>query len=111
MCCLRFIVLEVKWIENPAACEIRSVIHFLNAKNIKPADIHQKICEVYRENATSNSVVRRWIRQFNEGREQVHDEEGSGRPFLVNKELVRAVEERVKENCRFTISDLSTKFC
>jgi hypothetical protein len=29
-----------KKIEKPAACGILSVIHFLNAKNIKPADIH-----------------------------------------------------------------------
>lgn len=99
-----------KFIENPAACEIRSVIRFLNAKNIKPVDIHRQICEVYGENTMSDSMVRRWVRQFNEGRDQVHDDERSGRPSLVNEELVRAVEEVVKENRRFTMTDLSTKF-
>ena len=30
-----------KKIENPVACEMRSVIHFLNVKNMKPAEIHR----------------------------------------------------------------------
>jgi hypothetical protein len=56
-----------KTIERPADCEIRSVIRFLNAKNVKPADIHRQICEVYGENAVSDGMVRKWVRQFNEG--------------------------------------------
>ena len=63
-----------KKIENPAACEIRSVIRFLNAKNMKPAEIHRQLCDVYGEHAMSSSVVRRWLRLFNEGRENVHDD-------------------------------------
>lgn len=45
-----------KLIENSAACELRSVIRFLNAKNIKPVDIHRRISEVYGENAMSDSI-------------------------------------------------------
>ena len=40
-------------------------------------------------------MVRKWVRMFNEGRENVHDEERSGRPSLVNDDLVRKVNERV----------------
>jgi len=47
---------------------------------------------------------------FNEGRENVHDEELSGRPSLVNGDLVRKVNERVREDRRFAISDLSLHF-
>jgi len=47
---------------------------------------------------------------FNEGREKVHDEARSGRPFLVNDDLVRKVNERVRDERRFTISDLSLHF-
>lgn len=54
------------------------MIRFLNAKNIKPVDIHRQICEVYGENAMSDSMVRRWVRLFNEGRTNVHDEERTG---------------------------------
>jgi hypothetical protein len=99
-----------KTIERPADCEIQSVIHFLNARNVKPADIHRQICEVYGENATSDGMVRKWVRQFNEGRENMHDEARSGRPSVVNDDLVRAVNSKVHEDRRFTISSLSLHF-
>ena len=44
---------------------------------------------------------------FNEERENVHDEARSGCPSLVNGDLVRKVNERVRDDRRFTISDLS----
>jgi len=37
----------------------------------------------------SDGMVRKWVRMFNEGRENVHDEARSGRPSLVNDDLVR----------------------
>jgi hypothetical protein len=37
----------------------RSVIRFLNTRNMKPADIHRQLCEVYGEHAVSDSMVRR----------------------------------------------------
>jgi len=40
----------------------------------------------------------------------VHDEARSGRPSLVNDDLVRKVNERVRDDSRFTISDLSLHF-
>jgi hypothetical protein len=48
-------------IDKPVACEMRSVIRFLNARNMKPADIHRQLCEVYGEYTMSDSVVRRWV--------------------------------------------------
>jgi hypothetical protein len=66
--------------ERPAACEMRSVTRFLNARNVVMSDL----------------MVRRWIRNFKEGRENVHDEQQSGRPSVVNYDLVRAVEENVR---------------
>ena len=59
-------------IENPTACEMRSVIRFLNAKNMKQAEINRQLCDVYGEHALSSSMVRRWVRLFKEGRENVH---------------------------------------
>jgi len=85
-------------IENPAACEMRPVICFLNAKNMTPAEIHRQLCDVYGEHAMSSSVVWRWVRLLNEGRENVHDDPQSGRPSTVNENLVRAVEEKIREN-------------
>jgi len=87
-----------KKIENPAIFEMRSVIHFLNAKNMKPAEIRRQLCDVYGEHAMSSSMVWGWVRLFNEGRENVHDDPRSGRPSVVNEDLVRAVEEKIREN-------------
>jgi len=58
----------------------------------------------------SDGMVRKWVRMFNEGRENVHDEARSGRPSFVNDDLVRKVNERVRDDRRFTISDLSLNF-
>ena len=52
-----------KMIERPAVCEIRSAIRFLNARNVKPADIHRQICQVYGENAMSDGMVKKWVRK------------------------------------------------
>ena len=74
------------------------------------SEIHHQICQVYHDNAMSNGMVRKWVRMFNEGWENVHDEARSGRPSLVNDDLVRKVNRRVRDDRRFTISDLSLHF-
>ena len=99
-----------KKIENPSACEMRFVVCFLNAKNMKPAEIHCQLCDVYGEHAMSSPVVQRWVRLFNEGRENVHDDQRSGQPSVVNEDMVRAVEEKIRENRRYTITSLSLHF-
>ena len=55
-------------------------------------------------------MVRKWVRMFNEGRENVHDEARIGRPSLVSVDLVRKVNERVRDDRHLTISDLSLDF-
>jgi len=99
-----------KTIEGAADCEIRSVIRFLNARNVLPSEIHHQMCQVYGDNAMSDGMDRKWVGMFNEGRENVHDEARSRRPSLVNDNLVRKVNERVRDDRRCTISDLSLHF-
>jgi len=77
---------------------MQSAIRFLNAKNMKPAEIHHQLCDVYGEHVMSSSMVWRWVRLFNEGCENVHDDRQSGRPSVVNEDLVHAVEEKIREN-------------
>ena len=60
-----------KTIEGAADCEIRSVFRFLDATNVLPSEIHHQICQVYGNNAMSESRVRKWVPMFNEGRENV----------------------------------------
>ena len=63
-----------KTTEGAADCEIRSVIRFLNSRNVLPSEIHHQICQVYGDTAMSDDMVRKWVRTFNEGRENVNDE-------------------------------------
>jgi transposase len=77
---------------------------------MKLADIHRQLCEVYGEHAMSDSVVRRWVRHFDERCENVHDYPRSGRASEVNEDLVRVVEEKIQENKLFTVSSLSLHF-
>jgi len=99
-----------KTIEGAADCEIRSAIRFLNARNVITSEIHHQICQVIGDNAMSDGMVRKCVRMFSEGRENVHDEARSGRPSLVNDDLVRKFNKRVRDDRRFTISDLSLHF-
>jgi hypothetical protein len=61
-------------IKHPADCKVQFVIRFLSARNVKPADFLYQICEVYGENAMSDGMVRKLVRKFNEGCDNVHDE-------------------------------------
>ncbi|GBN52762.1 hypothetical protein AVEN_145181-1 [Araneus ventricosus] len=73
-----------KTIADPADCEVRSVIRFLN---VKSAEIHHQLVEIYGENVMTDGMVRKWVRQFNDGRTNVHDEARSGRPSVVNVKI------------------------
>jgi uncharacterized protein YecA (UPF0149 family) len=84
-------------IKNPASCEIRSVIKFLNAKNVHLAEIYRQVCEVYEENTMSDGIVRRWCRMFSEGMTNVRDDR-SGRLSLVTADLLDQVNEKIREN-------------
>ncbi|GBM80756.1 hypothetical protein AVEN_10622-1 [Araneus ventricosus] len=97
-------------IADPADCEVRSVIRFLNAKNVKPAEIHRQLVEIYGENAMTDGMVRKWVRQFNDGRTNVHGEARSGRLSVVNDGLVAKVNEKIRENRQFTIRMLFDEF-
>jgi hypothetical protein len=87
-----------KKIEKQAACKMQSVIRFLNARNMKQAD------------AMSDSIIRRWVRNVIEGCVNVQYDLRSSRLPVVNEDLVHAVEEKIQENRRFTISSLSKHF-
>jgi len=46
-------------IEGAVDCEIRSVIRFLNARNVLPSEIHRQMCQVYGDNAMSDGMARK----------------------------------------------------
>jgi hypothetical protein len=54
-------------IDNPASCEICTVIRFLQAKNMSAAEIHRELCMVYGQYVMSEGTVRQWYRMFKDG--------------------------------------------
>lgn len=46
---------------------MKSVTHFLTARNILAVDIHCQSCEKYGSNAMSESKVQNLVRQFKDG--------------------------------------------
>jgi hypothetical protein len=61
-----------------------SVIRFLNARIVKPADINRQMCEVCVENAMSGGMVRKWARKFNKDCDNVRDEPRNSWPSMVS---------------------------
>jgi transposase len=97
-------------IDNPASCEIGAVIRFLHAKNMSAAEIHLELCVVYGQHVVSEGTVRQWCKMFEDRRTNFHNEERSGRPFVMSDKLVQRVDQNVCEIRRFTISGLPCEF-
>lgn len=72
-------------INDHAKCEIRSVIRFLNTKNVRLIEIYRQIIDVY-GNVLNENSVRKWCIIFNGGWTNIHDEERSGRTSVVTDE-------------------------
>ncbi|GFX63899.1 uncharacterized protein TNCV_4346141 [Trichonephila clavipes] len=89
-------------IQNPAKCEVLSVIRFLHAKGQRPADIHKEIVFVY-ENIMSRQNVTKWCLHFSGGRTYVHDEQRTGRLSVISDALL--LRERRKQFVRIDVSD------
>jgi hypothetical protein len=82
---------------------VRSVIRFLNAKNILAVEIHRQLLEVYGEVVMNEGDVRKWCRLFNgEGQILTHVCRHPGFDDTVNV--------HVRENRRFTIDELHQVF-
>ena len=48
---------------TPADCEVRGVIRFLQAENVRPCEIHQRLVAVYGEHVMNAASVRKWCTQ------------------------------------------------
>ncbi|GFX78025.1 mariner Mos1 transposase [Trichonephila clavipes] len=93
---------------SPASCELRSVIRFLAAKKKSAKEIHEELCQVYGEECMSSGMVRRWVRDFKNGRTDVHDEARAGRPSA-SDETIAKVEAAMLEDRRTTVRELLFK--
>jgi len=93
-------------ISNPAECEVRGVIRFLQAENVRPSEIHRRLVAVYGEHVMKAASVLKWCTMFRNGRTGVHDAERSGRPSVITDALKRKVNCIIRENRHFTISEV-----
>ena len=93
-------------ISNPADCEVRGVIRFLQAENVRPSEIHRRLVAVYGEHVMNAASVRKWCTMFRNGRTDVHDAERSGRPSVITDALKQKVNGIIRENRYFTISEV-----
>jgi predicted transcriptional regulator len=76
-------------VDNPASCEICTVICFLHTKNVNAMEIYCELCVVYSQNVKSEETVRQWCRMFKDEQTNVHNEERSHRPSVVSDDLVQ----------------------
>jgi len=93
-------------ISNPADCEVRGVIRFLQAENLRPSEIHRRLVAVYGEHVMDGTSVRKWCTMFRNGRTDVHDAERSGRPSVITDAYKQKVNRIIRENRHFTISEV-----
>ena len=68
-------------ISTTADCEVRGVFRFLQAENVRPCEIRQRLVAVYGEHVMNADSVRKWCTMFTNGRTDVHNAERSGRPY------------------------------
>ena len=93
-------------ISNPADCEVRGVIRFLQAENVRPSEIHRRLLAVYGEHFMNAASVRKWCTMFRNVRTDVHDPERSGRPSVITDAFKQKVNRIIRENRHFTISEV-----
>jgi len=93
-------------ISNPADCEVRGVIRFLQAENVRPSEIHRRFVAICGEHVMNAASVRKWCTMFRNGRTDVHDAERSGRPSFITHALKQKVNRIIRENRYFTISEV-----
>ena len=84
-------------ISNPADCEVRGVIRYLQAENVRPSEIHRRLVAVYGEHVMNAASVRKWCTMFRNGRTDVHDAERSGRPSVITCALKQKVKRIIRE--------------
>jgi hypothetical protein len=88
--------------------EIRVVIRFLFADDVKPVEIVRRMRTQYGNNCLLCSKIDEWIDHFKKGRTSVCNEERSGRlSTSMTENNIQAVERMVRENRRITVDDIA----
>ncbi|KAG5305819.1 SETMR methyltransferase, partial [Pseudoatta argentina] len=97
-------------IQSPAKCEIRSVIRYLVWKGKTPVGVYNEVKTAYGDTGMNRTSVFKWCREFKNGRTSVHDDQRSGRPSILTDDIVKKIENALRDDRRLTVNELSAMF-
>jgi histone-lysine N-methyltransferase SETMAR len=89
--------------------EFRSVIRFLLLRGTEKKDIVIQLHQAYGSEAPCKATIYNWIREFSSGRNNVSDDERSGRPQEISDEKYENLKAIVKGERRITQRELSSR--
>jgi len=69
----------------------RHILLFFFRKELKAAEAEREICNVYGDNAVSESVCRKWFARFRSGNFNLEDAPRSGRPSEISDDEIKAL--------------------
>jgi len=90
--------------------EQRSIIRFLWSEGVKPSEIYRRMKVQYGDSCLSQGRVYEWVERFQNGRQNVTDENRSGRPVDVATETVKQqIEQRIRDYRQVTIDEIAVE--
>ena len=87
--------------------EYRAVIKFLVLEGQSSKQVEERLTSVYGQSSPSSSTIKRWVKEFQRGRESLEDDPRSGRPTTsTSPENIEKVHKLVIENRRNSLYEL-----
>lgn len=91
--------------------EQRAVIRFLLEEGQKPVFILNRLQNRFRDSCMSRSAFYSWVARFRDGRNDVHNRHGRGRPAcIVTPQMVKNVESYIMKDRRVTLQEVANRF-
>ena len=87
--------------------EYRAVIKFLVLEGQSSKQVEERLTSVYGQSSPSSTTIKRWVKEFQRGRESLEDDPRSGRPTTsTSPENIEKVHKLVIENRRISLYEL-----
>ncbi|XP_067664168.1 protein GVQW3-like [Haliotis asinina] len=87
--------------------EYRAVIKFLVLEGNPAKQAEERLTAVYKESSPSAATIKRWVKEFQRGRESLDDDPRPGRPSTsATQSNIDTVHQLVMGNRRITLHEL-----
>ncbi|XP_067663365.1 protein GVQW3-like [Haliotis asinina] len=87
--------------------EYRGVIKFLVLEGNRTKQVEEQLTAVYKESSPSAATIKRWVKEFQRGRESLDDDPRPGRPSTSTTQAnIDTVHQLVTGNRRITLHEL-----